>query len=339
MNDFVPVRSFFSRYDAEQAKGLLDEQNIRSIISADDCGGFRPHLTLGMGNVRLLVHPSDIPQVNEVLRVLDEPIDESPIRQATPTAAALNDTKTYKKLRLIKVLGFVMLGFFLLTVVALSDRPQIRRGYYPNQKIKHESVWRRGKADGLALEYYQTGQVKAVWPYKNDELNGRLKEYYPNGVLKLEQEYKDHQMEGESKSFYESGRLESVGQTKAGNFHGRYTSYYEDGSVWEDLLYKEGRLLDRQGRPVTGREKTYYQNGTLEGFFAFKDGELDGEMKVFYESGRLKTSGTFKNNLPVGAVKEFYENGSLKSSETADGNETAQAKEYDQQGNLIYEYP
>ena len=49
----VVVRQFFSTIEAELALGALHAAGIEAMVSADDCGGMRPHLQ--MGRVSLLV--------------------------------------------------------------------------------------------------------------------------------------------------------------------------------------------------------------------------------------------------------------------------------------------
>ena len=72
MDDLVTVKTFMQRHEAEMAKGLLDEQGIESTISADDCGGYRPHLSLGMGGVKLLVKKEDIEKTQEIFKILED---------------------------------------------------------------------------------------------------------------------------------------------------------------------------------------------------------------------------------------------------------------------------
>lgn len=71
------IKVYFHKHDAQMAQGLLQEKGIESIVSADDAGGFRHHLTLSMGNVRLLVRESDAERALEALKVLEESVDES----------------------------------------------------------------------------------------------------------------------------------------------------------------------------------------------------------------------------------------------------------------------
>jgi hypothetical protein len=72
MADLVNIKTFFQRHEAELAKGLLAEKGIEAIVSADDCGGMRRHLSLGMGQVKLLVNKEDAERAKEVLKVLED---------------------------------------------------------------------------------------------------------------------------------------------------------------------------------------------------------------------------------------------------------------------------
>jgi len=69
----VIVRQFMSTIEAELAMGALHAAGIEAAVSADDCGGMRPHLQVG--RVALLVRPED---VEEAVRILDLPAEELP---------------------------------------------------------------------------------------------------------------------------------------------------------------------------------------------------------------------------------------------------------------------
>jgi hypothetical protein len=75
MANLVLIKTFLHRHEAESARGLLKEQNIQSIILADDAGGKYPGASLGMGNVKLLVPEADAPKAKEFLQVLDTVVD------------------------------------------------------------------------------------------------------------------------------------------------------------------------------------------------------------------------------------------------------------------------
>jgi hypothetical protein len=69
----VVVRQFLSVVEAELARGALEAAGIQAVVSADDCGGMRPHLQVG--RVSLLVRTGD---VDEAVRILDLPADALP---------------------------------------------------------------------------------------------------------------------------------------------------------------------------------------------------------------------------------------------------------------------
>ncbi len=71
-NEPVIVRQFMSTVEAELAQGALQAAGIEAAVSADDCGGMRPHLQVG--RVALLVRPED---VEEATRVLDLPAEDA----------------------------------------------------------------------------------------------------------------------------------------------------------------------------------------------------------------------------------------------------------------------
>jgi hypothetical protein len=58
--DLVVVGTFLNQIEADMAQGALEAAEIKSMISADDAGGLRPHLW--MGGVRLLVRAEDVEQ-------------------------------------------------------------------------------------------------------------------------------------------------------------------------------------------------------------------------------------------------------------------------------------
>ena len=68
MADLICIKNYNNRTEAELVKGLLESSGIESIVSADDCGGMRPHLLLGT-SARLLVKEEDAQKALEVLEI------------------------------------------------------------------------------------------------------------------------------------------------------------------------------------------------------------------------------------------------------------------------------
>lgn len=66
MSEWVAIKSFANRMDAELAKSLLTSQGIPALVEADDAGGMAPHWSFSTG-ARLLA-PGD--QAAEATRLL-----------------------------------------------------------------------------------------------------------------------------------------------------------------------------------------------------------------------------------------------------------------------------
>jgi hypothetical protein len=64
--DLATIRIFTSESEAKIAKGALEAFGIDCMISRDDCGGQRPHLTMGDG-IRLIIRCDDAERAEQVL--------------------------------------------------------------------------------------------------------------------------------------------------------------------------------------------------------------------------------------------------------------------------------
>ena len=78
MENLVAIKTFLDRYEAEVAKGLLDEKGVEAIVSADDVGGYIPNRSFGANHVRLLIKKEDTQKAQEVLKVLESPAENQP---------------------------------------------------------------------------------------------------------------------------------------------------------------------------------------------------------------------------------------------------------------------
>jgi hypothetical protein len=67
----VPVARAASRIEAELIVGMLRNNGVRAVVSADDAGGIEPPLQLQ--GVRVLVPHSDEAQARRLLADVDDP--------------------------------------------------------------------------------------------------------------------------------------------------------------------------------------------------------------------------------------------------------------------------
>ena len=64
----IVLKTFLNRYEAELAKGLLDEKGIDNMISDDDVGGFRPGMIIGE-SIKLIVNEEDLEKAKEAIKI------------------------------------------------------------------------------------------------------------------------------------------------------------------------------------------------------------------------------------------------------------------------------
>ncbi len=67
MADLICIKNFNNRIEAELAKSFLENRDIEATVSADDCGGWYPHLLFGTGGARLLVKEEEAQKALEIL--------------------------------------------------------------------------------------------------------------------------------------------------------------------------------------------------------------------------------------------------------------------------------
>ena len=71
MEQFVILKEFLQRHEAEIAQGLLEENGIKSVLLADDCGGLRAGMSFG-STIKLKIDTGDLAKAKETIKVLDD---------------------------------------------------------------------------------------------------------------------------------------------------------------------------------------------------------------------------------------------------------------------------
>ena len=65
------LKTYIHRYEADIAKGLLDEKEIDNMISDEDVGGFRTGMIIG-DTIKLIVNEKDLKKAKEAIKILGE---------------------------------------------------------------------------------------------------------------------------------------------------------------------------------------------------------------------------------------------------------------------------
>ena len=117
MANLILIKTFLHRHEAEVAKGLLKERDIEALISADDAGGTYPGVSLGMGNVKLLVQEQDANLAKEFLQVLDTVVDGELWEEDVNVTDLLEaESKSSMEIKKDTHLLFILLGLLILIV-------------------------------------------------------------------------------------------------------------------------------------------------------------------------------------------------------------------------------
>ena len=69
MDKEIVLKTYIHRYEADIAKGLLDEKGIDNMISDEDVGGFRTGMIIG-DTIKLIVNGKDLEKAKEVIKIL-----------------------------------------------------------------------------------------------------------------------------------------------------------------------------------------------------------------------------------------------------------------------------
>lgn len=70
MDKEVVLKTFINRYEADLAKGLLDEKGILNMISDEDIGGFQVGMVIGEP-IKLIVNEDDLEKAKLAIRIIE----------------------------------------------------------------------------------------------------------------------------------------------------------------------------------------------------------------------------------------------------------------------------
>ena len=351
------VKVYFKKHEALIAEGLLRDAGIEVIVSSDDAGGYRQHLTFGMGNNRVMVQDSDFERAQEILEVLDKPIDEQSMKEMEETAVTTSvapelPQKISRNAFLFLAPIIVIFLFVLSYVVKPGGKPKtenkdcrritgtnvgVCREFYINGKPRREDQYIiNGPYDGPSMRYFPTGQIESEASFRDGKREGAYKHYFENGQLQWQANYEGGKLQGEAIEYYESGKLKRIATYKDNNINGSVRTYFENEKLMAEWMYIDGKRVNEEGIYFEGIDKTFYENGNLWEERNFHNGVRDGLGKEYFESGQLKFDANYRNDECNGLYRVFYEDGTLKSETNFSNNIPIKVREYDRSGKLIF---
>ena len=92
---------------------------------------------------------------------------------------------------------------------------------------------------------------------------------------------------------------------------------------------------DKDGKPINGIVKQYYENGNIWREMTIKNGRENGVEREYYESGQLHVVADVIDGKTHGLSKLYNENGQLNMELVWDNGEVVSAKIFDENGNVL----
>ena len=228
----------------------------------------------------------------------------------------------------------------------------VYREYFLNGKLSEEGKYVAGKKSGTWTNYSREGKLYSTEEFKDGELHGISTYFHPNGNKRIEIHYEDDNQDGHTSYYSFSGTVMVRMRFKDGDLlsysylgkdgkyvpeiplpggTGKIEAFYPNGTKSISLEFRDhlaegvekfynesGKLVKQVSREV-GRisdYKTFYEDGTPEAVFAYKNGVLHGPFKEYHPNGKLKTEGYNYDGEDHGTVNSYDANGKKTLSVT-----------------------
>lgn len=101
----------------------------------------------------------------------------------------------------------------------------------------------KGKREGVAQRWSDTGILRVEYHYKNNRLEGIYKSWWENGQLAQEATYVNGNMEGVEKKWYSNGQLAKERQLIRGKEEGLQKAWLQNGTLYVNYEAKNGRIF------------------------------------------------------------------------------------------------
>jgi antitoxin component YwqK of YwqJK toxin-antitoxin module len=177
--------------------------------------------------------------------------------------------------------------------------------YYSNGNFEQKGNYKKGKKDGLHVNYYESGNKLRTVNYLNDLEHGEYIEYYENGNIKIKKNYLNGKILGQELEYFENGNLSHIQNYKNGFWNGEEIRYYENGKIKNSDNWINGIQ--------SGESIYYYSNGNKETVIPFKNGKQEGETISYFEDGKIAQKGIWKNGEKVGTWLYYNNDGSSRT--------------------------
>jgi antitoxin component YwqK of YwqJK toxin-antitoxin module len=151
--------------------------------------------------------------------------------------------------------------------------------YHPNGRLKSETLYVNGKAQGPDNQYFDNGAIEFSRINVDGRPDGWLTTYFIDGTVKEKKLFKDG-VERSYEQWNEQGKQTLQWQwDEQHRKQGDFKQWYADGQLKEHRKYKDDKLQ--------GASTTWHENGEIASSSSYVGGAEDGPARVFREDGSL----------------------------------------------------
>lgn len=115
--------------------------------------------------------------------------------------------------------------------------------YYDSGQLKLRRSVVDGMAEGLWMEWYETGIPRFIAEWQLGRGHGQWMYFHENGQLRARETVEDDIWHGISESWYANGQKRSEGHHRQGQKHGTWNYWNKDGSHQKTEQYTNGTLI------------------------------------------------------------------------------------------------
>ena len=122
-----------------------------------------------------------------------------------------------------------------------------RKSFHSNGKLRSETIWENGLANGPSRSYDATGRLQREANMKNGKRDGLLTYYWlgtdtPKRIIS----YKMGKVDGPVKEFYTNGKIKREMNFKNDEMHGKESEYDLKGKVVRQQFWFGGDKVSKK---------------------------------------------------------------------------------------------
>jgi antitoxin component YwqK of YwqJK toxin-antitoxin module/cytochrome c551/c552 len=118
------------------------------------------------------------------------------------------------------------------------------------------------------------------------------------------------QTQKDKKLYYKTGELELISRFDSTCNCDKTTEYFKSGKIRSTKIYRHFGLMNLETQ-IDGEDILYFENGSIQIYYFWKDGTPSGRIYSNYPNGKLGYEKFYDNKFKTGTWKTYNEDGTL----------------------------